>query len=123
AGRRRLGPVARLALRPRGPAASQPPQARPRVVAPPRQLLLVAQGLLPAELHERAEQAQLQLPLEPAGGRHAVALQGGAELLEDRLLAASPRQPAAVEGDVPGDVVAGGPLAEVDPVDEHRAAV
>ena len=48
--------------------AHKPTRSLPGPVAPPAELVVVAQRLLPPELHERAEQAQLDLRLPPAVG-------------------------------------------------------
>ncbi len=85
-------------------AASVQQRGRPdRLRLPPRELLVItAQGLLPAELDQGAQQAQRQLAVPPGFGADALLLQRPAVGGDGVLLAL--RQAAAVDRQVPGQV-------------------
>jgi hypothetical protein len=72
------------------------------VTFPPGQLGYGAVRLVPAQLEHGAQQTQQQLPVEPAGGADAPALEGGAVGGDGLLLALG--QAGAVDGQVPGQV-------------------
>src|SRR4051812_35406217 len=88
------------------------------LLRPPRQLGGVG-GLGPPEQDSGAEQAQLELALEPARRLDPVALQRVPVEL-DRLLLAG-REPVAVHCEVPRQVATAGPCSGERPVQQDRA--
>ena len=87
--RARVRPARRRRWPSRRRRRSQAARPLPGAVAPPAELVVVAQRLLPAELHEGAEQAQLHLRLPPAGRVDAAALERAAQRV-DRLPPSTP---------------------------------
>ena len=92
----------RPAKRHRSPSTrrrSQAPLSLARTVAPPSELVVVPECLLPAELHQCTEQAQRDLRVPPRPGVDAAALEGTAEGLDGGLLRLG--EPSPVQGQVP----------------------
>ena len=105
------------------PVAQQERHALAGPVDPPGQLVVVAERLLPTELHDGAQQAEADLALPPARRVDAVAFERGPEVVDGRLLGVPHGEPGPVEGQVPGQLVGDGALAGVGPVEEDHAAV
>src|SRR5205823_708231 len=100
---------------------SEPSGSFTAPVAPPPQLVLIAQRLLPAKQEEAGKETQGQLGVEPALGVDAVRAQGSAEAANGILLRL--RHPGPIHRYVPRELVATGSLAGVRPVDEDGTTV
>src|SRR3954447_21935534 len=105
----------------RPPETSQVSSALTGPIAPPTQLVFVAEGLLPAKHDEAGEQAQIEPAVEPIGGVDAVVLERRTEVLDGVLFRL--RHPGPIDGEVPRELVAAGAFPWIGPVDERRATV
>jgi hypothetical protein len=90
-------------------------------IEPPTELVVGAERLLPSELDDRAEEAQLQLPAPPLARHDAATFERLAERVDRRLL--GDRQPVAIEREMPRQLVARRAFPHIGPVDEHGSPV
>src|SRR5262249_1712276 len=97
-------------------ALSQARDSFSRSIAPPAELVIGAEGLLPTEDDQAGKQRERELPIEPTVRGDAVVLDRRTEPFDRRFF--RHRYPRPVDREVPGELVAARALAGIRPVDE-----